>query len=136
MEPLVKAEQARLQQKQPKRRGRPRAPFVTGYLIGDDSTMHKPKGARCKGLGHHHSTTYEGDYSKLGELSNQHPVLNSLQGLLPAPQVTGIGHLMEGYPAESAQHQAIGHFEKVFGVPAYLQVRQPAPAVSFHQRTY
>ena len=51
-------------------------------------------------------------------------------------QVTGIGHLMEGYPAEPAQHQAIGHFDKVFGVPAYLQVCQPAPAVSFHQRTY
>jgi len=36
MEPQVKAEQARRQQRQPKRRGRPRAPFVTGYLIGDD----------------------------------------------------------------------------------------------------
>lgn len=59
MEPLVKAEQARLRQKQPKRRGRPSVPFVTGYLIGDDSTMHKPKGRKMQGLGHHHSTTYE-----------------------------------------------------------------------------
>ncbi len=30
-------------QMQPKRRGRPKAPVVTGYLIGDDSTMHKRK---------------------------------------------------------------------------------------------
>jgi len=30
MEPLVKAEQARLRQKQPKRRGRPRAPLAHG----------------------------------------------------------------------------------------------------------
>jgi hypothetical protein len=59
MEPLVKAEQARLRQKQPKRRGRPRAPLVTGYLIGDDSRMHKPKGRKMQGLGHHHSTTHE-----------------------------------------------------------------------------
>lgn len=55
----VKAEQARLQQVQPKRRGRPRVPLVTGYLIGDDSTMHKPKGRKMQGLGKHHSTTYE-----------------------------------------------------------------------------
>ncbi len=30
-------------QMQPKRRGRPKAPVVTGYLIGDDSTMQKRK---------------------------------------------------------------------------------------------
>ena len=36
MDPAVQAEQARLQQVQPKRRGRPRTPLVTGYLIGDD----------------------------------------------------------------------------------------------------
>ena len=59
MEPAVQAEQARLRQVQPKRRGRPRVPLVTGYLIGDDSTMHKPKGRKMAGLGHHHSTTYE-----------------------------------------------------------------------------
>ncbi len=57
MEPAVKAEQARLGQVQPKRRGRPRVPLVTGYLIGDDSTMHKPKGKKMQGLGKHHSTT-------------------------------------------------------------------------------
>ncbi len=59
MDPAVKAEQARLRQVQPKRRDRPRVPLVTGYLIGDDSTMHKPKGKKMQGLGKHHSTTYE-----------------------------------------------------------------------------
>jgi hypothetical protein len=59
MEPAVQAEQARLRQGQPKRRGRPRVPLVTGYLIGDDSTMHKPKGKKMAGLGKHHSTTAE-----------------------------------------------------------------------------
>ncbi len=59
MDPAVKAEQARVRQVQPKRRGRPRVPLVTGDVIGDDSTMHKPKGKKMQGLGHQHSTTYE-----------------------------------------------------------------------------
>ena len=41
------------------RRGRRSAPLVTGYLIGDDSTMFKPKGGKMQGLGKHHSTTYD-----------------------------------------------------------------------------
>jgi hypothetical protein len=59
IEAQVQAERVRLRQPQPKRRGRPRVPLVTGYLIGDDSTMHKPKGRKMAGLGKHHSTTYE-----------------------------------------------------------------------------
>ena len=59
MEAAVQAEQGRLRHQQPKRRGRPRVPFVTGYLIGDDSTMHKPKGRKMQGLAKHHSTTAE-----------------------------------------------------------------------------
>lgn len=43
MTPVVQAELTRQQEVQPKRRGRPKAPVVTGYLIGDDSTMHKEK---------------------------------------------------------------------------------------------
>jgi SRSO17 transposase len=30
---------------------------VTGYLIGDDSTMQKPKGKKMEGVGRHYSTT-------------------------------------------------------------------------------
>mgnify|MGYP000075014511 CR=1 FL=1 len=41
----------------PKRRGRPTASIVTGYLIGDDSTCHKRRGRKMAGLGRHSSTT-------------------------------------------------------------------------------
>ncbi len=57
MQPQVAAELQRQRQEQPKHRGRPKQPVVTGYLIGDDSTMHKPKGKKMEGLGQHHSTT-------------------------------------------------------------------------------
>lgn len=59
MQPVVEAEREQQRQAQPKRRGRPKEPLVTGYLIGDDSTMSKPKGRKMEGLGKHHSTTYE-----------------------------------------------------------------------------
>lgn len=57
MAPLVQAEHDRQRAEQPKRRGRPEATVVTGYLSIDDSTHHKPKGRKMKGLGLHHSTT-------------------------------------------------------------------------------
>src|SRR5258708_3049755 len=57
MQPVVVAEQQRQRQGQVKRRGRPKPPVVTGYLIGDDSTMHKRKAKKMEGLGLHHSTT-------------------------------------------------------------------------------
>jgi len=57
MQLAVQAERQRQRQHQPKRRGRPKQPLVTGYMIGDDSTMSKPKGQKMQGLGKHHSTT-------------------------------------------------------------------------------
>jgi hypothetical protein len=57
MQPQVGAERQRQRQEQPKRRGRPQAPIVTGYLIGDDSTIEKRKAKKMEGLGLHHSTT-------------------------------------------------------------------------------
>ena len=59
MQPKVAAEFQRERQMQPKRRGRPKAPVVTGYLIGDDSTIEKRKGKKMEGLGRHHSTTQD-----------------------------------------------------------------------------
>lgn len=59
MQPLVEAEREQQRQAQPKRRGRRKDPSVTGYLIGDNSTMSKPKGRKMEGLGKHHSTTHE-----------------------------------------------------------------------------
>ncbi len=55
--PLVQAERARQRAALPKHRGRPPTPVVTGYLIGDDSTMHKVRGKKMAGLGKHYSTT-------------------------------------------------------------------------------
>jgi len=57
MQPQVAAKLQRQRQEQAKRRGRPKQPVVTGYLLGDDSTMHKPKAKHMEGLGQHHSTT-------------------------------------------------------------------------------
>jgi hypothetical protein len=59
MQPKVAAELQRQRQEQPKRRGRPKPPVVTGYLIGDDSTIEKRKGKKMEGLGLHHSTTQD-----------------------------------------------------------------------------
>lgn len=55
--PLVAADLAAQRAARPPRPGRPAAPVVTGYLIGDDSTMEKVRGKKMAGLGKHHSTT-------------------------------------------------------------------------------
>jgi SRSO17 transposase len=55
--PLVLAEHQRQRADRARRRGRPKRTVVTGYLIGDDSTLHKPKGKKMGGLGRHYSTT-------------------------------------------------------------------------------
>jgi hypothetical protein len=59
MQPQVAADLQRQRQEQSKRRGRPKLPIVTGYLIGDDSTIEKRKGKKMEGLGVHHSTTQD-----------------------------------------------------------------------------
>lgn len=55
--PLVAAEHARQRATRPQRRGRPPTPVVTGYRIGDASTMHKVRGKKMAGLGRHDATT-------------------------------------------------------------------------------
>ncbi len=55
--PLVHAAHARQRAARLKRPGRPAASVVTGYVIGDDSTMEKVRGKQMAGLGTHHSTT-------------------------------------------------------------------------------
>jgi SRSO17 transposase len=57
MQPRVKAEQERLRKLRPKQPGRPKTPVVTGYLIGDDSTLQKGKGQKMEGVGTHYSST-------------------------------------------------------------------------------
>jgi SRSO17 transposase len=53
----VLAEHARLRRHRKKKRGRPQKTVVTGYLIGDDSTMTKRRGKKMGGLGCHYSGT-------------------------------------------------------------------------------
>jgi SRSO17 transposase len=55
-EPIAQAH-ARQRAARLKRLGRPTATVVTGYLIGDDSTMHKLRGKKMAALGKHYSTT-------------------------------------------------------------------------------
>lgn len=55
--PLVAADHHRQRASWGRQRGRPRATVVTGYLIGDDSTMPKPTGRKMEGAGRHYSTT-------------------------------------------------------------------------------
>lgn len=57
MQPRIEQARQILLEKQQKRRGRRLIPLVTGYLIGDDSTMLKAKGMKMQGLGKHYSTT-------------------------------------------------------------------------------
>jgi hypothetical protein len=55
--PQVAAAHRQQRAARPPLRGRPPATVVTGYLIGDDSTQHKPRGQKMAGVGLHHSTT-------------------------------------------------------------------------------
>jgi len=61
MQPRIEKERQNIleERKKQKLRGRRSIPFVTGYLIGDDSTMYKPRGVKMQGIGKHHSTTHE-----------------------------------------------------------------------------
>jgi hypothetical protein len=57
MHPQVAEEGQRERQMQPTRRGRPQIPVVTGYLIGDDSSMQKRKAKKMQEVGMPHSTS-------------------------------------------------------------------------------
>lgn len=57
MKGQVQAEHHRQRSQQEKRRGRPKATVVTGYLIMDDSINLKVKGRKMTGLGRHYSST-------------------------------------------------------------------------------
>jgi len=59
LQPAIAIEQQRQRTQRRPQRGRPPHPVVTGYLIGDDSTIAKPYAAKQAGLGWHHSTTAE-----------------------------------------------------------------------------
>ena len=55
MAPKVREHHTQQKRRRPKKRGRPKKTVVTGYLIGDDSTMRKRRGKKMEGLGKHYS---------------------------------------------------------------------------------
>jgi hypothetical protein len=79
----VEREHARQRRQRPKRQGRPRKTVVTGYLIGDDSTQHKPKGKKMGGLGTHHSTSHDGGVTGHSLMQCLYVVLGRHCPLLP-----------------------------------------------------
>ncbi len=116
MEPLVQTEHARQREERPKRRGRPKATVVTGYLMLDDSVHTKPKGRKMGGLGRHYSTTekrvvkghcmFSGLYVLLGRGCPLPPLLYRQKGVCER----------EGGPFQSKVDMAVEtmeHFEPV-----------------------
>lgn len=75
MQPSLQQDLARQRAAHVGQRGRPPTPFVTGYLIGDDSTIGKPTGVKMQGLGLHHD-------SKLDQRVKGHSLLQGLYVLL------------------------------------------------------
>lgn len=57
MQEAVLAAHRQQKRRRKKKRGRPKKTVVTGYLIGDDSTIEKRRGKKMDGLGRHYSGT-------------------------------------------------------------------------------
>lgn len=93
----VQAEHARLRRARDRRRGRPKQTVVTGYLIGDDTTMAKQRGEKMGGLGRHYSSTEGGTvtghslvlgvYTLLGERCPLAPRMYRQSGVARAERV-------------------------------------------------
>lgn len=81
--PLVAADHARQRVLRPVRPGRPRKTVVTGFLIIDDSTHHKPKGKKMEGLGRHYSSTAKKTVSGHSLFANLYVLLGRRCPLAP-----------------------------------------------------
>jgi len=79
----VEQEHKRQYRQRPKRQGRPRKTVVTGYLIGDDSTQHKPRGEKMGGLGSHYSTSHEKSVTGHSLMQSLYVLLERRCPLLP-----------------------------------------------------
>ena len=123
MQSVVEAEHARQGRTQPKRRGRPKHPLVTGYLIGDDSTMHKPKGKQMEGLGQHHSTTAERRLPGHSMVEELYVLLGQRCPLVPQLYRQQAVCEQEGVPFQSKielMEAAIRSFEPVAGTRTHV----------------
>lgn len=113
----VQAEHRRQWAERPKRRGRPKATVVTGYLILDDSVHGKPKGRKMAGLGRHYSATEK-------EAVNGHCLFTGLYVLLGRrcplePQLYRQKAVCEreGVPFQSKVDLAVAEIEAFEPVP-------------------
>jgi hypothetical protein len=123
MEPKVAAQLERERQMQPKRRGRPKAPVVTGYLIGDDSTMHKRKAKKMQGLGRHHSTTEDKRVPGHSMVANLYVLLGRRCTLAPQMYRQQAVCKVEGVPFQSKialMEATIRTFEPVAGTVTHV----------------
>jgi SRSO17 transposase len=118
----VEAEHERQRHQRRTGRGRRRKTVVTGYLIGDDSTQHKPKGKKMGGLGKHYSTTVE-------QQVTGHSLVQSLYVLLGrrcplAPQM---------YRQQAVcQREGVPFHSKVAMMEATIRDFQPVPNTLTH----
>jgi hypothetical protein len=125
MQVQVEAEHQRQKAKREKRRGRPKATVVTGYLIEDDSVHVKPRGRKMQGMGQHFSSTegrvvpghclFSGLYVLLGRRCPLQPRLYRQKSVCEA----------EGVPFQSKIDlaiQEIEQFEPVAGTQTHLLV--------------
>src|SRR6266567_64879 len=123
MQPEVQAELQRQRQGQPKRRGRPKQPVVTGYLIGDDSTMHKHKAKKMEGLGLHHSTTEDKRVPGHSLVESLYVLLGRRCPLAPQLYRQRVECLAEGVPFASKIDRMEGiirTFEPVAGTVTHV----------------
>ena len=118
----VKAEHERQHRPRPKRQGRPRPTVVTGYLIGDDSTQHKPKGKKMGGLGQHYSTTAEQQVTGHSLVQSLYVLLGRRCPLAPQMYRQKAVCQREGVPFQS----------KVDMMAATIRDFQPVPGTLTH----
>ncbi len=97
----VAAEHERQRRVRAKGTGRPRKSVVTGYLIGDDSTQHKPKGKKMGGLGQHYSTSAEQQVTGHSLVQSLYVLLGRRCPLLPRMYRQKAVCQREGVPFQS-----------------------------------
>jgi len=123
MQPQVSAVLQQQRQGQAKHRGRPKRPVVTGYLIGDDSTIQKRKGKQMEGLGVHHSTTEEKRVRGHSLVENLYVLLGRRCPLAPQLYRQQVVCEKEGVPFQSKialMEETIRTFEPVVGTLTHV----------------
>lgn len=118
MQPMVQAEHQRQRAEREKRRGRPPATVVTGYLIVDDSISLKVKGRKMQGLGRHYSNTEGRVVTGHCLFSGLYVLLGRRCPLLPRLYRQKVVCEQEGVPFQSKIDlavQEIEQFEPVAG---------------------